>query len=254
MASNFKQARGIVTVSTLLVGDVEEHEPAQIIAERHNQLLHDEGLLAFCEVATVTDLWTGMVTVAQANGIAGLESNTVMLGWPEGAKGLGEVLAVARKLASFEKSTLICRPAGRGLRKHNPKMVVWWKGRESNGDLMLLLAHLLRMAPGWQDVGIVLRSIVEDAEAAAVMEREFENMLEDIRIAADVHVLVAGPDERVGDLIRSHSREAELVFLGFHLPEPGEEEDYAERLLDILEDLPSTILVRNAGPFRGRLI
>ena len=47
---------------------------------------------------------------------------------------------------------------------------------------------------------------------------------------------------------------ADFVFLGMDTPEAGEEELYAARLLSLLDGLPSTLLVRNAGEFRGRLV
>ena len=57
---------------------------------------------------------------------------------------------------------------------------LWWGGLQNNGDLMLLLAHLLRLNPEWSDSRLTVRSIarsegkakrvfeqVDDAEEAA---------------------------------------------------------------------------------------
>jgi hypothetical protein len=38
------------------------------------------------------------------------------------------------------------------------------------------------------------------------------------------------------------------------VPEPGEEAIYASVLMDLLDGLPSTILVRNASRFHGQLV
>ena len=56
------------------------------------------------------------------------------------------------------------------------------------------------------------------------------------------------------DVIRESSQDADLVMLGMSVPEAGEEDDYAARLMALVEGLPSALLVRNAGPFRGSLI
>ena len=37
-------------------------------------------------------------------------------------------------------------------------------------------------------------------------------------------------------------------------PEAGEEEEYANRLIEILEPLPTAVLVHNSGPFKGQLL
>jgi hypothetical protein len=56
------------------------------------------------------------------------------------------------------------------------------------------------------------------------------------------------------ELIQERSAHADLVFLGMPLAQPGQEEAVAERLLTLVDGMPSVILVRNSGPFRGRLV
>ena len=79
-------------------------------------------------------------------------------------------------------------------------------------------------------------------------------MIPEIRIDVDVDVIQRAPDSDTHALIRAHSKTADFVFLGMDTPKAGEEEIYAARLLSLLDDLPSTLLVRNAGEFRGRLV
>ena len=118
----------------------------------------------------------------------------------------------------------------------NRDLIVWWKGKQHNGDLMLLLAHLLSLAKGWQNSRIVLKSIV------------------DIRICADVEVLVKPEDKSLEEFIQQHSQTGKLVFIGLPDTEVGQEMHYAETLTQLTSGMPSAVLVRNAGPFRGRLV
>ncbi|MBW2253584.1 MAG: Na-K-Cl cotransporter [Deltaproteobacteria bacterium] len=247
--------RGIVSVVTLREGDVEDGFQNVEQARRNDQILEERGIQAFCEVITVPDLDESRITVAQANGFGGLDSNTVMLRWPgEDAAALGRLLALSRKLALLQKSTLIHREAREQRPTLTNDVVVWWKGLEHNGDLMLLLAHLLRQVPRWGSARIVLKCVVEDADSLARQEEEFRALLPEIRIEADVEVLLRPEGQSVTDLIRDHSKGARLVFLGMSVARAGEEEDYATTLMAFLEGLPETVLVRNAGPFRGRLV
>ena len=119
---------------------------------------------------------------------------------------------------------------------------------------MLLLAHLLSLAKGWQNSRIVLKSIVNDREIAAEREKEFQAMLEDIRISADVDVLVKPNEKSLEEFIQEHSQSGKLVFIGLPVPESGEEHAYADTLTRLTSGMPSTVLVRNAGPFRGHLV
>ncbi len=255
LAAHFSQDRGIVTVATLLQGDPRElHPVAERLAERNAGILDEAGIMAFPEAITVPDLETGFAVVAQANGYASLASNVVMFGWPEDDAGLARLLREVRYLAELDKSTVIVRPSSRPRRREDADIVVWWKGREHNGDLMLLFAWLLSLGPGWGGRRIVLKSVVDDEEEARAMRTSCRLMLDEIRIDARVEVAVRPRDRDVAEVIRQRSRDAELVFLGLAIPGPGEEAGYASRVRAMLEDLPTAVLVRNAGPFRGMLV
>jgi hypothetical protein len=79
-------------------------------------------------------------------------------------------------------------------------------------------------------------------------------MLPDLRmdVALDVILLPEGKTHR--EVIREASMGANLVFVGMAVPGSHEEESYAANLMGLLEGLPTTILVRNASRFQGRLI
>lgn len=255
MANHFSQERGIVTVSTLLLGDIEEHQHAEQIAERNRELLDANGIVAFAETAAVTELEPGMITVAQANGMAGLSSNVVMFGWPgEDADRLGRLLGLVRRMNGLEKSSMIVRPIKGSRTKGNGEIVVWWKGKENNGDMMLLLAHLLNLAAGWRNNQLVLKSVADDEASGEAVHRAFESMFPDLRMDVRLEVILRPTDKTHIEVIRDASENADLVFLGMAVPEAGSELQYAEHLLTLLDGLPSTILVRNASRFHGRLI
>ncbi|MBN2800747.1 MAG: hypothetical protein JXX28_16520 [Deltaproteobacteria bacterium] len=255
LAASFSQDSGIVTVSTLMIGLSEEQQRCSALVEASQRVLDDAGILAFSEVASVPDLHAGVITVAQANGFAGLSSNTVMLGYPEGRTDrLAQVLGLTRRLNNLGKSVIIARMALPRERTPDPRLVVWWKGRQHNGDLMLLLAHLLASSQGWLGVRIVLKSVAEDEVSAKSLHDGFVQMLEEIRINATVDVIVRSEGTPVLDLIRRHSLHADMVFLGMSVAEPGEERRMAEQLEALLEGLPRAVLVRNGGPFRGVLV
>ena len=74
------------------------------------------------------------------------------------------------------------------------------------------------------------------------------------RIDVNVDVVVRGHEESVYDIIQRDSAGASLVFLGMKAPPKGEEQEYAERVDELVRGLPDTLLVHNAGPFRGRLV
>ena len=79
-------------------------------------------------------------------------------------------------------------------------------------------------------------------------------MLKAGRINAELKILLLGPDEGPRQLILRNSNDADLVFMGLKLPDPGDEEEYSLRLEELTKELPAVVLVRSAGPFAGKLL
>lgn len=254
-AAWLNQGRGIVTVNRLLVGRLEELAPSvRPELERIQTELDEAGITAFAEVEVVHGFESGAVATAQANGIAGIASNTVMFGWSSKPERIAGMLRIMRRLALLDKSTLICRVVPRGWSVRQRRIDVWWGGLEHNGDLMLLLAYLLSMNPGWRRSEIVVRSLANDPEMQTATRATLERMLAKSRIPARTEVTLRPADRPVTEVIHEASAGADVVFLGLALPPAGEEDAYVARLTELVDGLPTTLLVRHAGPFAGRLL
>ncbi|HSH68796.1 MAG TPA: hypothetical protein VK997_02680, partial [Deferrisomatales bacterium] len=251
------QRRGVVTVCELLVGDLFEVEIDPLARqEEMNALLKVEGIVAFGEVDVVAELEDGIVSVAQANGMGALESNTVMLGLPEDVDRLAEVLRVIRRLEHMHKSLLIGRVTPlQVLRQGRHRAIhVWWGGLQRNGDLMLLLAYLLTRNPEWRDAEIRVLSVASNELMQEKTEVFLHKLLPEIRIQAQVEVVQKRAGQSIPELIREKSGGADLVLLGLAIPEAGGEREYAQRLFELAEGLPSFFFVRNASLFIGELV
>ena len=250
LAGWFDQERGVVTACQLVTGDLkhERFDTKSALAEM-DRILDENGLVAFGEVNVVQDFETGVIDVAQANGIAGLQSNTLMFGWPKRIERLESILRVMRAASHI---------GARLNWKHEPgqskRIDLWWGGLENNGDMMLLLAYLLTLNPEWSDARVVLRSIVGSEQERTRMAESLAALIADARIEASPEIIVRAAGERVTDVIHAHSANADIVFLGLKEPTAGDETEYAERMKTLAEGLGTVIFVRHAGEFSGRLI
>ena len=143
LASWFNQNRGLITACQIVVGDLtkkrSDFENKQLEMQR---VLEEEGLVAFSEVNVVQDYESGLVDIAQANGIANLRSNTVMFGWPQKQDRLESILRIMRPISSIGKSTIIAKLDWAHEPGQQKNIDIWWRGLQNNGDLMLLLAYL----------------------------------------------------------------------------------------------------------------
>ncbi len=253
----FSQNRGVVTVCELVVGDLLNLD--MDIHQREGQIdgvLRQAGIVAFGEVDVVANIEQGIMDVAQANGIAGIESNTVVLGWPDDLQRLAHFLRVIRPLSSLNQSLVIGRaeplvPLQEGQRR---TIDVWWGGLQRNGDLMLLLAYLLSSNTEWRNARIRVLSVASNQMAKEQTERFLSKLIPEIRIAAEIEVMIKPEEASVVEMIHKKSADVDLVVLGLAMPEEGQEEVYAERIAELAEGLPSFFFVHNGSLFVGELV
>ena len=252
----FSQNRGIVSVCRLVVGDLLDERMHPAARQREMQaVLEREHLMAFAEVAVVDEELTGITEMTQAHGVGVLESNTVLVGWPNSRVRLIELLRIMRRLENLERSFVIGRlnvPPPEG--EIRGEVHVWWGGLQRNGDLMLMLAYLLTRNQEWRRAKVRVMSIASNEEMKAETEGNLERLLQEIRVEAGVRVMVKPKDRTVREMIQEESASAEAVFLGLATPSSEGSEGYAARMEELAGELRRVFFVKNSSCFVGELM
>jgi len=120
---------------------------------------------------------------------------------------------------------------------------VWWGGLQSNGGLMMLMGYLLRTSIPWRRATLTIKLMVPDERGADAARTNLEEMIEGLRIGAEIEVIV-GEQSRFPEVLRRSSADADLVLMG--LATPGVVDDYEEYyqgLQKMTAGLPSTVFV-----------
>ena len=255
LATCFNQKMGVLNVCRIFEGWLSrDNLNIGKMESFMKETLSDHGLSAFCKVNVSPDFIQGAIDVAQINGVGHLRSNTVMFGWPNDDVKLDLMLMIMRTISKIGRSTVITKVADL-LDQNNFKQIdIWWGGMENNGDMMLLLAHLLRMNPRWRKARIVLRSIVEDPAGKAEVEKCLSDTISSVRIKAEGEVIVNDSRASIAEVIRDHSQHADITLMGLMIPESGREHEYSKKLIELSEGLQSVVFVRNASEFSGKLL
>ncbi len=240
--------RGVVTFSQLITGDIKDpNKPAlrEAARDRIRTYIRDHQMAAFAEAQIVPSFGTGAVAVVQAHGLGRLEANTVLMGWSRTSGGRVTLMRMLRDIADLRKSVLFLYvDPERGLGGHR-SIQVWWGGRGGNGDLMLLLAHLIRRHRDWDGAALRVVRVVSGPEAVEAVRAETERRLEAVRVQADVEVVIRRPDQPFVDLVAEHSRQSDLTVLG--MPRP-DDDGYGENLDALAHAAGTTLLVHNGNP------
>ncbi|WP_412067113.1 amino acid permease [Rubrivirga sp. IMCC43871] len=247
--------RGIVTFSQLITGAVDDpNKPArrERARERIRDYIREHGMTAFAEAQIVPDFASGAVAVSQSHGIGRLEANTVVMGWSGTEGGRGLLLRVLRDLADLSKSVLFLRvdeAAGFGERR---SVDVWWGGRGGNGDLMLLLAHLVRSNADWSGARLRVVRMVGREEAVESVRADTVALLEAVRVEAEVHVVVRD-DRPFPDVLAVESGATDLTVLGLQRPDADGAEAYGAGLDALAQAAGTVVFVHNGNPAEASL-
>lgn len=245
----FAAGHGVLSLGNVIQSDVENRLERLVNQERLlYSFIKEEKLEAFPAVVAAPSVAAGMESLVQTHGLGALRPNTVLLGWPTDTNNAGSFLEILRSIAMLERSTIALRFSESALEQPASDVPlgtidVWWRGSQ-NGDLMLLLAHLLTQNPEWRSRPIrLIRTIQNEAGRSEVL-RHLEELIEKSRIRATPNVVVV--DDPL-EAIRTTSRSAGIVFMGMADPSEENEKEYLERMNMLANDLQRVVFVRSRG-------
>ncbi len=239
--------QGILSLGQVIQGDVKDRYKRLAAQE---QLLYEtirkEQLEAFPAVCVASSLRQGIETLVQCQGLGALRPNTVILGWPR-SRDRAEIFgSTLRTIDALRRSIVMMRttmPIADPWRAPEGTIDVWWRGRK-NGELMLLLAHLLTRNNAWRSRPIRLLRVIENEAGREDVVGHLSTLVEQARINAQVEAIVATDP---GQAIRDTSRHAAVVILGFDVPDEGSELEFYDRMQVLAGDLPRVIFVDSIG-------
>jgi hypothetical protein len=214
------------------------------------KLLHtfikEQELEAFPAVVVAPHLSDGVEALVQSHGLGALRPNTVLVGWPSDPARAEAFAAMLRTIAGLRRSVIAVRfleePAD-PWRAPSGSLDVWWRGRQ-NGDLMLLLAHLLAKNDEWRGRTVRVLRVIENEAGRDEVYRHLTELINAARIRAVPQVIVAADAERA---IEQASAAAAMVFLGFEAPEEGAEREIVVRMEALAGRLPRVAFVDSGG-------
>jgi len=228
--------------------------------------LRQRELDAFALAVTAGDRGEAVGVLLQSFGLGPVKVNTVLLNWfdhqpaPDAPPGLQSYSQYLRTALRFGCNLVILDAtadelaAMEAIDPEQRRIDVWFVD-EVNGQLMLLLAHLMTRSPEWREATIRALVAISDNMAGTRTEDDVSRMLSEFRIDAEPCMI-----ERLDrESVVRHSRDAALVFLPFRLRGDNPACVFEASLEDLIHALPLTVLVLaaqdidlDAEPEQGR--
>lgn len=240
------QNSGMLTISHLITPENRDeiNRRNEIVFEMQKEL-EREGLEALTEVNVVNDFKKGMYTVAASHGIAGLKTNMVVFGWSHTHKGRIKELEIIHDLAMSGKNIMMLHFNRPFKSKKKKRIDIWWRGKENNSDMMLLLSYLIQLNTKWKKSEIQILSLADTVEDQRQLEQHIDYSIKEARIHAKVKVVLRD-DGDVLDQLLNLSKKSDLVFTGLarQMEDPAA---ISARINRIVSGLPAVAFVQNNG-------
>lgn len=247
LAAALGQNRGILTVCKLIFSrdtfsPIEEKEV-------HRQMLDDLekfGLEAFCEVNVVDSLAGGILNISKGHGVGGLKTNTVVFGWSGDLSSNIQQLEIIRKLSYIGKNVLLAKFNDHESWKEpeREQIDIWWSGYENNGDLMLILAYMLKLNREWEEAKIVIRSVVATEQEKTTLSKGISRSVKNARIPASVKIII-NQEDSFPETVKKESAGADIVMLGLGTPGKGREPEEVEKIEELSKQGKVVVFVQN---------
>jgi len=236
---------GIVTLAQFITGPFKDHrEERERALKKLTAFIRDNDLSVFPEVIVASDFDEGVRVMLQTHSIGPIKPNLVMMGWPLEADRITPFVRHLVDIRSLGRSAIIVIDRGLPSPGTPQRIDIWWRGK-ANGSLMLILAYLLSSNWEWSNARIRILRAVDSHAAVDPARKALGRLIRVSRIDADSEVVML--DDAFPQVLRKHSGDAGLVFLGFEPVNPDHARDFYERHQEMVARMPTTILVNSTG-------
>jgi amino acid transporter len=210
---------------------------------------HSKGI--FTREYYCRDFYDGIENIAETYGFAGVEPNTVLMGWAHQNTDAVRFGKLIKHIIDLDLNILLMdydQQLGFGKRK---TIDIWWRGSGNNGNLAINLVKFLWLSNEWKDskTRLMIENPVND-------EREniyafATEVLDNLRVNAQIVIINNEIEQRpFYDIIRAESGESDIVFLGLPEIEDGEESGFIENTHALCRDLGTVVLIKASTQFK----
>ena len=235
--------------------DLIETKDEKILFSKHQQSVKDDlskefqGI--FSRKQAVSDIYSGIETIAQTYGFSGVEPNTVILNWAKKGQDSKRFVQMLNTISNLDLNLLLVdydRSVGFG--KYET-IDIWWRGGGHNGNFALSLTKFLWASDQWRNAKLRLLIVNPNNDAREKIERDTNEILENIRINAEVKVINNQIERRTFyKIIRDESINTDLIIMGLPLINVGTEEDFVKDTTELCKDIGTVLFLKASTQFK----
>lgn len=198
----------------------------------------------FSRKQTTTNVYDTIANIAENYGFAGVEPNTVLMGWARHTKDPDKFVQLLNDLQNLDMNILMIDYDKRKGFGNYKTIDIWWRGGASNSHLAIQLVKFLWLSEEWKESSIRLMIINPINDQKEIIRKETTEILNNLRIKAEIKIINNEIEHKpLYDIIRVESINSDLIFLGLPSFQEGQAKNYIENINSLCQNIGTVVLV-----------
>ena len=212
------QEKGLITVATILPTKGVTQERITNHAHNISSALREKNIKTLVKVTTAQDPFIGSKQLVSSYGLGSMVPNTILLGDTEENSHHDSYCEMISHFYQSYRNIVILQNDFKLDFAGAKKIDLWWGGLKGNGGFMMIIAHLIKTSPRWDNIDVCVKMVVPSEEAAKGTRENLKSILEKMRVDFDYNIIVS--QGRVfWDILEEESRESTMVMMGLKVPD-----------------------------------
>lgn len=205
----------------------------------------------FTRKQACSDIYSGIEQVAANYGFAGIEPNTVFLGWARNSENPKRYIEMIQNIQKLNLNIVMMDYDNkRGFGKYQ-QIDVWWRGGGQNGNFSLQLVKFILQSEKWNNAHVRLIIVNPLNERHQIIYQRVESILNNLRIEAEIKVINNQIDKRsFYDIVQIESVNSDLIFMGIEDVRKDKVEAYIDRINELCLNIGTVIISKSSTNFR----
>jgi len=204
----------------------------------------------FLNRITTNNIFTGMDEIARVHGFAGIEPNTILLGWSNDPDRKDRFISLLDNFEQYGFSTIaLDYDETRGYGNHET-IDIWWNGQDRNLSFALRLINHLTRSSLWKSAKKRLLIINPRSEDAPHIYRSTAAVMENFRETAEIKIINNDSNPKTErEIVTENSCDTDLVIFGIS---PQQFQQHSTRYNEIgmvLQKIGNALLITASSDF-----
>lgn len=250
----FEFSKAISSQSGIITNfDLHENPDAKVLFPKSQEVVQDEELEnhgIFGQKLEVQNIFKGIESIACTFGFSGIEPNTILMDWPGQTKDPIWFTEMTTKLIDLNYNVLYLDYDQKSGFHRKEKIDLWWSSVGNNGELMMSLANSIADSPDWSTAKIRILIVNDPNIDCKIIENRIRNVIELYNVKAEIKVVNNQEEQKpIDDLMKLHSADADLVFVGIPEIQENERDEFVKRTNNLVTVIGTTLLVKASSHF-----